>query len=284
MKNLWPLLFAGLLAACTTSADLAKDASELSTQLRSTQVSPVPLNSLAFQMLSLESNNQIDITADSPIVDFSEGNSFAAALLLPEHMSGFTFTLESVIGLSVFVPSVVFLNENLQEVSRIDNAKLNAKKSYSIEKQFSAEMSQAIRYILVYSKDSALDGRTERPDPAREYELSRGKELSEQAYPKLYAKHSPIGNIIVSLEDVFYSAQAVNVGLVAEGSTVNKTAPLITAPTILNDTEAFYLEQISKAIKENNLSRALSLVEEAERAGSTKAKSHYTAELEKQQQ
>jgi maltose operon protein len=150
----------------------------------------------------------------------------------------------------------------------------------AIEKKISTEITGSITYILVYSKDSELDGRTERVDKAREYEKDKGKELPKYSFPKVYSKHSPVGNLNIRLKEAFYRPVPAD-ALTADS---DKVTPVAEAATILNDTEEFYLEQISKAIQEDNLSRALSLVEEAERAGSTKAKSHYTAELEKQQQ
>lgn len=282
LKNICFVLLAGLLAGCSSSGNVVNDTSravksqfadieKLTEQLRTEQVNPVPLNKLAFRMLSLESTNRIDITADSPIVNFPEGNSFVAALLLPERMSSFSFSLDSITGRTVFMPSVLFLDKNFQEIVRIDDVELN-NRALSLQKDFSEEMANKTRYILVYTKDSELDGKTALRDIAREYEEAKGNELSEITYPKPYAKHSPIGNINVSLKNVFFSAQTIDAGLVPEDSAQNKTvtlstAPLVEAPIILSDTEAFYLQQISKAIKDDNLSRAKSLVEEAERAG-----------------
>jgi maltose operon protein len=294
LKKLCVVLLTSLLAACSSSDNIVtnafrtldtqfSDVAHLSAQLRSDQVKPVSLNNLSFQIASLDSNNKIDITASSPVINFPEGNSFVAALFLPESINRFTFVLESKAGRTVFVPSVVFLNENNQQIARIDNAQFNAKGFFSIERTFTAESAQAIRYILVYSKNSDLDGRSELVDPAREYELSKGRELSEQSFPKLYTKHSPIGHLNIQFKDVFFSAQAINnQGTKQNKVTMVKSAPLVKPPTILSDTEVFYLQQISKAIKEGNGLRAKSLVEEAERAGSTKAKSHYIQELDKQ--
>lgn len=300
MKKLCLVLLASLLVACSTSDNIVKDSlrtweaqfvneAKLTAQLRSEQTTPVALNELAFQRVSLDHSNRIDITADSPIVNFPEGNSFVAALFLPEHISRFTFVLESKAGSTVFVPSVIFLDENLQQVARIANAQFNDERFFSIEKAFSSEQAQAIRYILIYSKDSDLDGKSEVVNVAREYELKKGNAVSEIAFPKLYAKHSPIGRLKIRLEDVFYSAEAIHDGLPAEGSKQNKTVKFITAPivvetpTILSDTERFYLEQISKALQQGNDLRAKRLVEEAQRAGSTKAQAHYMEAREKLQ-
>ncbi|MFT6988013.1 MAG: maltose operon protein, partial [Psychromonas sp.] len=260
------------------------DVGALSAQLRSDNVTVVDIKRLPFQMASLDTTNRIDITADSPIVNLPEGNSFVAALLLPEQISRFTFELESVVGRTVFVPSVIFLNESFQEVDRIDDAKLNDDGFFFMQKTLTDEMQQQARYILVYSKESTFDGKSEIVNLAREYELKKGKVLSEASHPKLYTKHSPIGHLNIRFKDVFVKAVGHVVEEVKQNNTPALNAVAVDAPVILSDTEEFYLEQISKALKEGNNSRAKSLVAEAERAGSTKAKSHYLKELDKLQQ
>ncbi|MFT7053009.1 MAG: maltose operon protein, partial [Psychromonas sp.] len=190
LKNLWFVLLASLLTACSASDNYVAhsfhtkdsqftDVVKLTTKLRSPQVTSVAVNSLPFQMLSLKSDNHINITADSPVVNFPEGNSFVAALLAPENVNQFTFVLESTVGRTVFVPHVIFLNENLQEIARIDNAQFKNNKFFSIKKAFGGEQAQSIRYMLVYSKDSDLNGKTEVVNVAREYELDMGHDVSE---------------------------------------------------------------------------------------------------------
>ncbi len=292
MKNLYLVLIAGLLSACSSSDNFVSDSfhprdaqftetAQLIAQLRSEQITAVALHELTFQKLSLDSSNHINITANSPVVNFPEGNAFVAALFLPEHIGQFTFVLESPVGRTVLVPSVVFLNENLQQVSRIDNAQFNKKGFFSIEKAFSSKEAQAIRYILVYSKNSELDGKTEVVDVAREYELSKGRVLPETT--KLYAQHSPIGRMNIRFKDVFFTAQSINQRPISDDTVSFKASPDVKAPTILSDTEAFYLQQISKALQQGNAVRAKRLVEEAQRAGSTKAQAHYMEALKKQQ-
>jgi len=294
LKSLSIVFLFGLLTACSSSDDLFMDSfqtwetrysdvTELTEQLRSPQITTVSLNHLDFQKVSLERNNRIEITTDSPIVSFPEGNSYVAALFLPEYISRFTFNLKSDAGRTVFVPSVIFLDKNRQEVFRIDDAQFDAKGFFSINESVNTERAQTIRYILIYSKNSDLDGKSEMQDIAREYELKKGAELSEASYPKLYAKHSPIGRVDVNIEQIFYSADVITEVSAQNKTEIPNVAPIIMAPTILSDTEDFYLRQIHKAVKENNLSRAVSLVEEAQRAGSKKAKSYYMAELGKQQ-
>jgi maltose operon protein len=256
----------------------------LISQLRSNSIKTTSIKQLPFQMLSLNSNNKIEISGQSPVVHFTDGNAFVAALFLPKHINGFSFNLKSNAGKTVFVPSVIFLNNDLAEVSRIDSGQFNKKGFFSIEKTFTDKLAQSIRYILVYSKDSVLNGHTEVINVAREYELEKGNEASEVSFPRLYAKHSPIGSISISFNDVFFSADLVSSRLLGSAAEQNKiidisTQKSVNTPAILSDTEAFYLVLIKKAMQSGDKIRAKNLMEEAERAGSTKARAYYIETL-----
>ena len=246
----------------------------LTEHLRSPDVNTVSLDQVDFQRLSLEHNNRVDITDESPIMRFSEGNSYVAALLLPNNLSHFTFHLESPANATVFVPSVVFLDRHNQPVMEASDAQFTTNDTFLINETISKAQTALIRYALIYSKDSEFDGKTAMRDVAREYEQQKGKTLSEVSYPIPYAQHSPIGRLDVSLDQVFYHAE----------KTRDKMTELTTekgseASVILSDTEQFYLNQISKAIKEKDNERAIKLVQEAQRAGSTKAQSYYDQEM-----
>jgi maltose operon protein len=62
------------------------------------------------------------------------------------------------------------------------------------------------------------------------------------------------------------------------GATVAKPAP-----AMLSETEAFYQSQIEKAVKAGDIDKAMKLVNEAERAGSTKAKSVFIDAVKRSQ-
>jgi maltose operon protein len=52
---------------------------------------------------------------------------------------------------------------------------------------------------------------------------------------------------------------------------------------MLTETEAFYQSQIEKAVKAGDIDKAMQLVSEAERAGSTKAKSVFIDAVKRSQ-
>ena len=60
-------------------------------------------------------------------------------------------------------------------------------------------------------------------------------------------------------------------------------APSKPAPAMLSETESFYNAQIEKAVKAGDIDKAMQLVNEAERAGSTKAKSVFIDAVKRSQ-
>ena len=59
--------------------------------------------------------------------------------------------------------------------------------------------------------------------------------------------------------------------------------PSTPAPAMLSETETFYSSQIEKAVKAGDIDKAMQLVNEAERAGSTKAKSVFIDAIKRSQ-
>ncbi|MGY5451011.1 MalM family protein [Agarivorans sp. MS3-6] len=301
-----------LMSACSSSSDdkplevtdpfrtwgaQFSDEAAIAENLKSSSVTPLLPTQLQYQLLVLDRTNRIDVTEQSPVVHFAEGNSYTAALLVPENMNQFTFHLESIVSRTVFVPTVVFYDESLKEILRIEETTLDPEGFLTMKMPISAELAGQTRYILVYSKATQYGGKTELIDPKTVYEEKNGGGLP--ATFKYYSKHSPIGNLNIRFADVLFSStfasspisQTNTVAADAKTSAVASTAVVGTAAVasskdadMLSDTEDFYLEQISKAVAKDDLARALNLVEEAERAGSTKAQSHFMEQLKKHQQ
>jgi maltose operon periplasmic protein len=264
-----------LLTACTTRNNLADKSADMyspmpsnlsqsTSLLRSADVQIVSFDSLLYKKLSLNINNRIKISETSPIIKFTEGNAFVAALVIPDSLSKFTFLLKSTIGNTVFIPHVIFLNQNLQEVGRIDDISNDNAGNLLMRKTFDENLAMSMRYIIVYSQDKDLDGKTELFDISREYEIKKGRVVPESN--KLYAKHEPIGTINIAFEDVFYSAHSLSQSSTSgEDSIVNgiiEDNEVQKKSIMLSDTK-FYLDEIGKAIKDGDLEHALRLIEKA---------------------
>lgn len=336
MKNSWLFVVVALLAGCSSGTGVMDinnpfrtwdsqfaDQEKITEKLRSPQAQPTSLDSLQFQLAPLETKIQVDITESSPVITFPQGKSYVAPLVMPATLNQFTFELESLIGRTVFVPHVLFLDENLQEVTQIHQLEVITDGYIRIKKVFTKELAPRIRYIVVYTDNQALNNRTELPNEPKPYDIALGKEPEDMK--KFYAKNSALGNLNIRLSNVYFAASnaqpqakvktktqvpvtepvvkqqstakvevskpvqvmavapvAVEVDAFSEAdsaASMTSVEVIVEEPSILPDTEAFYLKQISIAVKEDNLSRAWDLVEEAQRAGSTKAKAHYKKEI-----
>ena len=84
----------------------------------------------------------------------------------------------------------------------------------------------------------------------------------------------------VAMSKAAPAATAVAAGTVV---TAAVAAPAKPAPAMLSETEAFYQSQIEKAVKAGDIDKAMQLVSEAERAGSTKAKSIFIDAVKRSQ-
>ncbi len=71
----------------------------------------------------------------------------------------------------------------------------------------------------------------------------------------------------------------------AATAVVATSASVVAKPALamLSETEAFYQSQIEKAVKAGDIDKAMKLVGEAERAGSTKAKSVFIDAVKRSQ-
>ena len=164
MKKTCLILLTSLLTACSSNDNIFSDSfrtvdskpkksQEITTQLRSGQFATMTLEELPFQLPSLNSLNRFDITTQSPVVKFPEGDSFVVGLQMPASMNKFTFELDSLIGRTTFVPSVIFLDENLQEVSHIDNIGYTDQKGFITKKLFDKD----IYFYTDYAKKRYLN-------------------------------------------------------------------------------------------------------------------------------
>ena len=96
---------------------------------------------------------------------------------------------------------------------------------------------------------------------------------------------------IISIKPVYQEATDANAPivdptpnkLVVPAATATTLTAAKTAPAMLSETESFYNAQIEKAVKAGDIDKAMQLVNEAERAGSTKAKSVFIDAVKRSQ-
>ncbi|KHT62314.1 maltose operon periplasmic protein MalM [Photobacterium gaetbulicola] len=243
--------------------------------------------------------NSIDFAVDeySQIGDFPEGKSYFSGFVLPENVERMRVDLNSWIRTSgVFAPKVLLLSPTFQVVETYELTDFDFKPSSmfqlnSYHKRF--EMSQtSTPYMVVYSPQEYREGQIEVPHPER----IRAEELG-LARPMVtdpVIQHQKFGSLELDLKPInlrsYRVSEAPAAPVVAQQATPEtqaKTAPVAApvasspAATMLPESEAFYNSQIKAAVESNDMKKALTLMEEAKRAGSSTAEATFLELIKK---
>ena len=154
-------------------------------------------------------------------------------------------------------------------------------------------------YVLVFTTEKDLQQTTKLIDPAKAYAKGTGNSVPD--IPDPLARHVTDG--LLKLKVSTNNASSVLVGPLFGSSgtgpvTVGNTAaPVYAAPAaaapvaaasqapakpsepVLNDTESYFNNAIKQAVKKGDVDKALKLLDEAERLGSTTARSTFISSV-----
>ncbi|MDU6058888.1 MAG: maltose operon protein MalM [Enterobacter sp.] len=229
-----------------------------------------------------------------------------AAYSVPANIGELTLTLTSEVDkqTSVFAPNVLILDQNLTPSAFFPSSYF----SYQEPGVMSADRLQGVMrltpalgqqkiYVLVFTTEKDLQQTTTLVDPAKAYAKGTGNSVPD--IPDPLARHTTDG--LVKLKVSTNSASSVLVGPLFGSSgpgpvTVGNTAapayaaPVAAAPAaapapakksepVLNDTEEYFNNAIKQAVKRGDVDKALKLLDEAERLGSTTARSTFISSV-----
>ena len=233
-----------------------------------------------FPWIGLEKSESLDFVIDesSPVGVFDDGKSYFASFKLPERSEKVTLTLNSFMsGSEVFAPKILALDEHFKPVQEIDLEQFDVKTSSMFTRsQYSTSVTllhSETPYVVIYSPQAYLNQKITVPHPAR----VRAEELGE-ARPMVtdpVYQHAPTGKLKLELDTLTLRAfnatksSLPETKVTPEEKTILK--PILSSSPMLTETEQFYNQQIEKAVAENDMKKALRLVEEAKRAGSKSA-------------
>ncbi|WP_429083045.1 MalM family protein [Aeromonas bivalvium] len=268
-----------------------------------------------FQYANLpEGETLLSLDGKQPSYRFDEGMSYFAAYRLPKDTGNLYIRLASQVGKSVLQPKVIMLDGNFK-VTRVLGESVFAYQPAHlmdgdrIEGKVFVDRSMpgnpaSETYMVVYAPADQLSGSTTILHPAKAF--ARANNTVEPAVADPVIPHSPWGlvQIVVTdmakaqgIEAVFKPEYADKVALsqgqqastvvattAVAGTALVATAPSKPVPAMLSETETFYNSQIEKAVKAGDIDKAMQLVSEAERAGSTKAKSVFIDAVKRSQQ
>ncbi|MFQ2907755.1 MalM family protein [Aeromonas allosaccharophila] len=255
-----------------------------------------------------EGETLLAIDGKQPAFQFDEGMSYFAAYRLPANTGNLAIKVASQVSKTVLVPKVIMLDSQFkvtrvlgesvfsyQPAHLLDNDRIEGK--VFVDRSMPGNPA-AETYMIIYAPASQLAGSTTILHPAKAF--ARANQTVEPAMPDPVIPHSPWGLVQIEvvdmakgqgLEAVFkpeYAdkvamSQAVPATAVAVTTTATAAVAAKPAPAMLSETEAFYQSQIEKAVKAGDIDKAMKLVNEAERAGSTKAKTVFVDAVKRSQ-
>lgn len=229
---------------------------------------------------------KLDIAIDStsPVAEFEQEKNHFAAFAIPENINRLQVTLNSwMSSKGVFAPKVMLLNSKFKVVETfslddftVSNGDMFHLSSYQMHFVMARDSTP---YLVIYSPLSYQNGAVSIAHPER----LRAEELG-MARPMVIdpvIKHRNAGALTLTLKPLNLRAYRLNE--IPSKSDRDQTkqsvkslvTPQIPTPKIMKETEAFYNEQISKAIENDDLAQALKWLEEAKRAGSKTAESTF---------
>ncbi|MFM5697352.1 MalM family protein [Aeromonas veronii] len=291
-------------------------------QLGSATVCCTSINELQYQPLAAEQKRVVAIDGSSPVFNFPEGKSYYAAFKLPTNSGDLKVTVAGLIDKTLFNPTVLLLDSQFKPTRTIGADIITYKPArmldgdrvegvFTIDRSYVGNPNNET-YMVIYTTQATLSQTTQAMSPSK----MMAKSLSVQDYGAKdpLIPHSAWGVVKIDVEDMSASALGDNfykpvyqeaidantpivdatpnklVVPVATAATATATATAVAgatvakpAPAMLSETEAFYQSQIEKAVKAGDIDKAMKLVNEAERAGSTKAKSVFIDAVKRSQ-
>lgn len=247
------------LAGCQSSQVI-----EQATAARFQEVNSI--SALATMKMKLPSSATVDITSETQVLNFGEINSPVAVFELPANRGGLEITITSNVSDSVFYPSAIIVDKNSKILESYQGEDFEYKKPrlhlgnrIQTEKDFFPPYGEESIYLIVYTTEKDLAGVTNIIHPARLDAEARGNYLPEvKDIPK---PHYKTGRIEVSIEGAgFMVIGSVQEQLSTAAPAEAKKASIIAAQP---ETQSYYHNAIKKAVKANNIPKALDLLDES---------------------
>ena len=281
-------------------------------QLGAATVCCSSLSGLKYQPLIADQKRIVAIDGNSPVFTFPEGKSYFAAFKLPSNSGDLKITIAGLIDKTLFNPTVLLLDSQFKSTRTISSNIITYKPArmldgdrvegvFTIDRSYVGNPNNET-YMVVYTTQAALSQTTQAMSPSK----MMAKSLSVQDYGAKdpLIPHSAWGVLTLEVEDMSASKSGDNFYKPVYQEAIDANAPIVdptpnklvvpaatattltaakTAPAMLSETETFYNSQIEKAVKAGDIDKAMQLVSEAERAGSTKAKSVFIDAVKRSQ-
>ncbi|HED2612752.1 TPA: maltose operon protein MalM [Citrobacter koseri] len=264
------------------------------------------LQQLTWTPVDQSSTQSTQLSTGGQWLDVAGITGPVAAYSVPANIGELTLTLSSEVNkqTSVFAPNVLILDQNLTPSAFFPSRYF----TYQAPGVMSADRLEGVMrltpalgqqklYVLVFTTNNDLQQTTTLLDPAKAYAKGVGNAVPDIPDPiarhttdgllKLKVKTNSSSSVLVGPLFGSSGPGPVTVGNTAAPATAY-TAPAVAAPApapakksepMLNDTESYFNNAIKDAVAKGDVDKALKLLDEAERLGSTSARSTFISSV-----
>ncbi|HCB2273087.1 TPA: maltose operon protein MalM [Citrobacter koseri] len=264
------------------------------------------LQQLTWTPVDQSSTQSTQLSTGGQQLDVAGITGPVAAYSVPANIGELTLTLSSEVNkqISVFAPNVLILDQNLTPSAFFPSSYF----TYQAPGVMSADRLEGVMrltpalgqqklYVLVFTTNNDLQQTTTLLDPAKAYAKGVGNAVPDIPDPiarhttdgllKLKVKTNSSSSVLVGPLFGSSGPGPVTVGNTAAPATAY-TAPAVAAPApapvkksepMLNDTESYFNNAIKDAVAKGDVDKALKLLDEAERLGSTSARSTFISSV-----
>jgi len=313
MKKILVIGLTLLTAACADNKSMVVDYGASNTKaiqnvdpsiaFEALEQAPLCCNSLSkldYQAITQPGKFDFEINSKNPAFSFSTGKSFVKGFMLPETNGVMKIAISAPVVNSVFVPTALLLDDQYKpmqvygtETIKYDSSSLLNVDRYLGKIELPAMFSDGrkAKYLLILTTTEAMNGATELAEPYAPAETLGRADIVNRIYLDKPIPHTATGVFRLAFEYLPSSKKSAQT-MVSETSLVDneKQAKALIAPTaivvnkaIQPETEAMFIELIEQAVKNGETNKALQFVDEAELAGSTKARSALFEAMKKYQ-
>ncbi|MCW7764020.1 maltose operon protein MalM [Photorhabdus luminescens] len=290
------LLSCCLSAVLCSTAPLISYATSITTTTQATttqdivapSLSTTALQKLSWQPINTSDTQTIILNATSQHLNEGDIQGPIAAFALPANRGSLDITLSSLVqDKQVYVPNVLVLDQGLRPAAFYPSSYFPYERPgvMSTDRlegtlKLTPALGQQQIYILVYTTHTDLQQSTQMVDPAKAYAQGVGNAVP--AIPDPVARHTQTGTLKLKVKSE-QNAGNITIGQVfstpaQEPIIIGPTQATVTSSTpqkvkpVLSDTEHYFSNAIKKEIKNGNIDKALKLLDEAERLGSSTAR------------
>ena len=263
----------------TSFAAFATDSSSAAPSLTTEQ-----LQTIHWQPTTIGQTQEFDLNSAGQTATFTDASGKVLALQLPADHGALTIRVRSLIeGKQVFAPNVLVLDQQQRPAAFYPSnqfsyqpASLLTGDRLESTLKLSPAPGQKSIYLLVYTTPRDLQQQTVLQGASKAYAKATGNQPPD--IPDPVAQHTNSGQLSLKISaertnDTISignnDTTAIATPLAAANAPTEKTA---TTVALLPATENYFNQQIRQALKADDLSQALTLLQEAERLGSNSAR------------